>query len=240
VTPVQFDAVVPDGTAAVTITIATKASPAPHFGKPITLSGTTVTISVPPDLLLKGYAAGVLHNGSVIPSTLLLTISGSNTVEGTRAYPLIHASPKVVIHDPDGIPGDADDSADPLSLTTTLASTVWTPTSSTADVTFTEKAAVITAQVLLGTTTITDTITCAPAVPTNSFIVVGATGTVTTTTNVVAVASTPTTVAAAATLPFTGSRNVALWLVISAICIDGGIVLIVGTKRRAAHLFNRN
>ena len=235
----------PDGTSTVSITLASDASPQPHLGEPITLSNTQVTVKVPADLLLEGYTIGAISPGQSIPSTLDLTIAGTNTVQGTHKYPTIHSSPTVIIHDPDGIPNNGDETADPLSLTTALPNTVWTPTSATSDVVFSQTAAKITAALQIFGVDFVSTQTCTVA-HANSFIAVGATSTAVTTTNTEGpqgtTAATTTTVAAAAgtgTLPRTGA-NVAFWLIVSAICLDAGIVAIVGTRRRASALLHRH
>jgi hypothetical protein len=232
-----------DSPTTVTITISSKASPQPHLGQTITLSDTSVTVSVPPTLLKIGYEKGVLTNGEVIPSTLTLVVGATNATPATRSF-VKKASPKLVVNDPTpSDPANGDETIAALTVTSALPSTTWTPTSNTADVIFSEKSATIVAGLTIGGTAFTDTITCAPHAPANSFVAVGATGSVTTTTNAgvgVQAVTTTTAAPAAGTLPFTGSKNVALWLVLAAICLDAGIVLMVGTKRRAAHLFNRN
>ena len=52
------------------VTIKTDAFPQPHRGDPIKLTkGSKITIAVPADLLDKGVAIGVVHDGESIPST---------------------------------------------------------------------------------------------------------------------------------------------------------------------------
>jgi len=157
---------VPDGTSNVTITIGSDAAPDPHLGAPITLSNSTVTADVPPDLLIQGYNFGILTNGQQIAATLDLTIGGSNTVEGTHAYATIPATATIVIHDPDGTPGTGDETADPLSVTTPLPDTTWTPVDPSLPVVFTEVSAVINAVVPIGDQNYTSTQTCSVTDPT--------------------------------------------------------------------------
>jgi hypothetical protein len=236
--------ILPDSKSTVNIGISTDASPQPHLGDPITLSNTKVTVKVPGDLLVQGYNLGILTNGQSIPSTLSLTIAGSNTTEGTHVYPTIHSSPTITIHDPDHAPNTGDETADPLTLTNSLGDTVWHPADPTKDVIFSQKATVITATIDLGGTPLVSTQTCKPA-KVNPFIAVGANSVATTTTIPTSVSTagvtTPTTVAVAATtntLPRTGA-NVAFWLIVGAVLLDAGIVLIVGTRRRATQLLQR-
>jgi hypothetical protein len=228
----------------VTVVIGTDASPQPHLGDPINLTKTTVTVKVPGDLLVQGYNFGIVSNGEVIPATLSLTVNGSNTTEGTHTYPLIHSSPKVVIHDPDGVPGTNDESADPLSVTASLANTLWHPKDASKPVFFSEKSAIIKATVPIGDVNYTDTQTCnTPNAP--AFVALSASGveppTTVATAGSTAAPATTTTVAATAaatTLPRTGA-SVVLWLVIAAVMLDLGVVAVVGTRKRAQSYLHR-
>jgi len=223
----------------VTIEISSDAAPQPHLGDPITLSNTKVTVKVPLDLLIQGYNFGILANGQVIPATLDLVIAGSNTTEGSHTYATIHSNSKLVVHDPDGTPGTDDETADPLSVTTSLPNTVWHPKDVSKAVFFTQKSAVIKATVPIGDQDYISTQTCATKNPA-SFIALSATGvdpptTVAAGPPVTVGAATTTTVAAQAgptTLPRTGA-SVVLWLVIAAVFLDLGAVAVVGTRRRA-------
>jgi hypothetical protein len=222
--------------------IATDADPQPHLGDPITLSNTKVTVKVPPDILVTGYNFGILKNGQIIPATLSLKIGGSNTTEGTHTYPLIHSNSKIAIHDPDGVPGSKDESADPLSVTASLPNTVWHPADASKPVYFSEKSAVIVATVPIGDQDYTDTQTCAtPNAP--AFVALSASGvtapsTVAPAGNPVATTTTVAATAAPGTLPRTGA-SVVLWLVIGAVMLDLGGVAVVGTRRRAHSYLHR-
>jgi len=234
---------VPDTPSSVTVVIGSDADPQPHLGDPITLSKTTVTVKVPGDLLVQGYNFGIVTNGEVIPATLSLTINGSNTTEGTHTYPLIHSSPKVVIHDPDGVPGTKDETADPLSVTSSLPNTTWHPKDASKSVFFSEKSAIIKATVPIGDVNYTDTQTCnTPNAP--AFVALSASGVEppsTVGTQGSTAAATTTTVAvtaAATTLPRTGA-SVVLWLVIAAVMLDLGVVAVVGTRKRAHNYLHR-
>jgi len=237
---------VPDGTSQVTVIIGSDASPQPHLGDPITLSKTTVTVKVPGDLLVQGYNFGILTNGQKIAATLALSVNGSNTTEGSHTYATLHSTSTVVIHDPDGTPGSGDESADPLSVTTTLPNTLWHPKDATKPVFFSEKSAKIVATVPIGDVNYFDTQSCStPNAP--AFVALSASGVGVpvgsegTTVPPAAAAATTTTVApvaAAATLPRTGA-SVVLWLVIAAVMLDLGAVAVVGTRKRAQGYLHR-
>ena len=164
----------PPSTSTLTVRIASDASPAPHHGQPITLSKTRTTVTIPSAFLLNGYEAGVLSNGQAIPTTVALVVAGSNTVEGTHSYPVVHSSPILTVHDPDGIPNSGDETADPLKVATSLPPTVWTPASAPLHgVHFTESSAVVTLAVLFSGTVFTQTQTCGVTAP-RPFVVVDA------------------------------------------------------------------
>jgi len=203
-------------------------------------------VNVPPDLLIQGYNFSILSNGQTIPATLELVVAGSNTTEGTHTYPIIHSSSKLVIHDPDGVPGTGDETANPLSVTASLPNTVWHPKDASKSVFFNEKSALIIATVPIGNTNYTDTQTCDPK-NAPAFVALSASGVETPTTTPVTPSgntvapTTATTVAAKATggtLPRTGA-SVVLWLVIGAVMLDLGAVAVVGTRRRAHSYLHR-
>jgi hypothetical protein len=161
----------PPSASTLKVSISSDASPAPHHGAPITLSNTQVAIVTPSDFLVQAYDAGLLTNGQRIPATLALAVAGSNTTESSHMYPLVRASPTVTIHDPDGIPGSGDETADPLRFARPLPDTVWNPTHSARRVHFTEMSAVVALTVLAGGTPFVSTQTCGVTNP-RPFVVV--------------------------------------------------------------------
>ena len=224
-------------TSTMDVTIATHAFPQPHRGDPITLSKGTILIAVPPDLLDKGITAQVIHDGSQLPSTLDVTIAGSNTVEKTHKYPTIHATATVHV--------GSDGHALPLSVQLALPNTTWHPTNANTDVFFTQTTTKVTATLDLFGTPVTAAFDCATVKPA-AFIAVAAQSTsAPTTTSTVTVAGQPatttTTVAAAAagsgTLPRTGGRILFL-LVAAAALVDIGLGLVAAARprRRASRI----
>ena len=180
----------------------------------------------------------MIHDGSVLPSTLDLTIAGSNTKEKTFKYPTKAASATVKV--------GADGHALPLNVTLGLPNTTWHPLNATTDVFFTQTTAKVTATVSLFGTPVSAIFNCATVKPA-SFIAVAAvsTGAPTTTTTVTVAGqpatTTTTTVAAAAagtgTLPRTGGRILFL-LVAAAALVDIGLGLVAAARprRRASRI----
>jgi hypothetical protein len=222
----------------VSIALSTDAFPQPHQGDPITLSNTKVTVNVPPDLLLLGYNANLLDNGETIPSTLSLTIAGSNTTEGTHTYPLISSSPKLSIKDPDGIRGSGDETASPLSVSSNLPDTTWHPTDATQPVFFTQTNAVIKASLNVSGTTLVDTQTCSAKNPT-AFVAVAAEGTGVPVQPEGSTTTTAPTTTGSTTLPRTGGQTVLL-LVIAAVMLDLGLMAIAATRRRVNYMLHHD
>jgi len=96
----------------------------------VTLPATTsVTADFPSAVLIAGYNLGLLTVGvNNIPGTMDVTILGSNTVEGSQTLSGIIISGSTTITDPDGVAGSGDEGATPLTVSTTIPATTWTPT----------------------------------------------------------------------------------------------------------------
>jgi hypothetical protein len=115
----------------------------------VTLGGTTLGAFFPADVLVAGYNLGLLSLGlNVIPGTLDATILASNTSEGSQTLEGLELSGQTTITDPDGTPGNGDESATDLSVTIPIPETVWTP--SGGDVSFSAGDSVILASVFGG------------------------------------------------------------------------------------------
>jgi hypothetical protein len=229
----------PDGHTKITLTMAADASPQPHFGHPITLVNTKLTISVPAALLQQGVDVDLIHNGDQIPTVVTVGVKALNTVEGSHSY-VIHqtavvSTVKVPVSKtfPKGI------KALPLVATVGLADTTWTPTSATADVSFFETSMKIVSHLKLGTgLAVVATFICTPTTGA-SFIAVGATGTAAPPTASIppppSLGPTGGTTAPLATganqLPRTGSSPWPLF-VVGAICLDLGMLAVAAAKRR--------
>ncbi len=102
----------------------------------VTLSGATLSANFPSAVLVNGYNLGLLGSvpaggGSVtvtVPGTMTPTLLGSNTAEVTQTVAPITIAGTTTITDPNGIKGDGDESATPLTVTVTVPPTTWTPT----------------------------------------------------------------------------------------------------------------
>jgi LPXTG-motif cell wall-anchored protein len=222
------------GTAAPTptkvgVSIAAKAFPQPHEGQPITVSGTTATISIGADTLQAGVTAGVIHDGDTIPSVLTIVISGSHTTEGTKTFTLNSTSTVSVVAG----------QAQPLVGTSPLPNSTWHPINATDPVFFAEKSVKTVSTILLAGNPLVVTMTCTPS-GSGQFLALSATGSAPPVTSgttaptglTVAGATTTTTVAAAANqLPRTGANGVYL-LIIAAALVDAGAALLLLTRRR--------
>jgi hypothetical protein len=125
-----------DGTPTIGVTVSGTAFGQPHENKPITLSNTKGTVSIPADLLQLGVDAGIIFDGQQIPSTVKFTIAASGTTQKTHTYTV---SATVTVHVTGGV-------AQPLSSTFSLPDTTWTPVSGS-DVFFSEKGLFITSTI---------------------------------------------------------------------------------------------
>jgi hypothetical protein len=221
-----------DSTPNVTVTLASDASPQPHLGDPITLSGTTLGLGIPASILQAGVDANLIKGGDKVPSTATVVVAGSNTVEQTHAYSVQQTATIKVV----------GGKAAPLNVKLSLSNTTWTPVNNTSDVLFTEKSLKIVSTLSLpGLGEITATFTCAPKT-TLLFVALGATGAPATTGGG---GTTPTSaggpggggttggpvVSGAQELPRTGSNPWPL-VVVAAGFIDLGMLAIAGAKRR--------
>jgi hypothetical protein len=111
----------------VTLTGSGAPNPASVGGGVVTLSGVNFSAAVPATLLVSGYNLGLLTVGpNTIPVKGWVAIAGSNTAEVTQVLTFT-ASVSTTISDPNGIPGNGDETATPLNLNLSLPDTTWTP-----------------------------------------------------------------------------------------------------------------
>ncbi len=102
-------------------------NPASVGGGVVTLSGVNVTAAVPATLLVSGYNLGLLTTGAnTIPVKGWVALAGTNTAEAKQVVTFT-ASVSTTISDPNGIPGNGDETATPLNLNLSLPDTTWTP-----------------------------------------------------------------------------------------------------------------
>ena len=102
-------------------------NPASVGGGVVTLSGVSFTAAVPATLLVSGYNLGLLTTGAnTIPVKGWVAIAGTNTAEAKQVVTFT-ASVTTTISDPNGIPGNGDETATPLNLNLSLPDTSWTP-----------------------------------------------------------------------------------------------------------------
>jgi hypothetical protein len=121
-------------------------------GNPITLSNTRVTFTIPGTLIQTGVAAGLVHDGSVLPTTIAPVLAASNTTEATHAYSVASTA---TVHVIGGI-------AQPLTTTGILPDTTWHPISALAPVVITEQSVQSASTIVLGSLQITTTSACTP------------------------------------------------------------------------------
>jgi hypothetical protein len=119
------------GTTALAVTLTGALSPDPAtVGEPAVLEGATFSIGVPPTVLLVGYSLGLLTLGSnTIPAEVNVTLLSAGAAEPSQASGPLSVTGTTVISDP--TPANktsGDESATPLTVTTTLPTTSWTPT----------------------------------------------------------------------------------------------------------------
>jgi hypothetical protein len=223
---------VPPSTATVNLKFITDAFPQPHEGDPIALTHSTLTVSIPADVIQAGVDAGIISDGQTLKSQASFVLAGSNTAEGTHTY---NVPPQTVtIHVVGG-------KAQPLNPVIDLENTNWTPLNNTDPVAFTEKSLKIVSTINIGFDVIS-TFTCAPT-GTAQFLALSASGPPPpppVTDTVAAVTTTTTALGAQSTssgsgsLPRTGAETLLL-LVLAAFAIDVGIVMIGATRRRMHH-----
>jgi hypothetical protein len=143
----------PPGSASVSVTLSTDAFPEPHNGDPITLSNTTLTITLPADLIQTAVNAGLISDGFAIPTALSPALAGSNTVEAVHTYSVTTTQ---TVHVIAGV-------AQPMTTTVSLPDTTWNPVDATLPVVIAEQSmqAVLTLN-LPGVGTLTQTFDCTP------------------------------------------------------------------------------
>jgi hypothetical protein len=96
-------------------------------GDPVVLSGISLQATVPPAVFVAGYNLGLINNGDTVPGNAREQIDGTNTTQGTQQTAVVPISVgPVVIHDPDGVRGSGDESADPAPFTATFPDLNWT------------------------------------------------------------------------------------------------------------------
>jgi len=129
----------------------------------VTLSAVFVAAPIVANFGLIGYNFGFLSVGTnQVPMTASLTVTATNTVEGTQTFNNVSVSATTVITDPDGIRLTGDETATPLPITFALPTSTWTVTGG-GDVAFSNSGSTTTAT--LGT--FTSVIDCQSGVPSN-------------------------------------------------------------------------
>jgi hypothetical protein len=222
----------------VTVTLKTTAFPDPHNGDQIQLTNSSITIAVGADLLQTGVDAGIISDGLVIPSEITLVVKGDGTTQNTRTF-TVNGNATVEVE---------NGQAKPLTATLALPNSTWTPVDDQTPVIFTEQSMVIVSDIAAIIGDLVATFDCEPS-EAPAFMVLPAfedqVVTVTTLGNTPGGGTTPTaggTVAPQApgggTLPRTGG-SVLFWLVLAAICLDLGIVALLGTRRKVTRFLQR-
>ena len=226
-----------DGTPKIGVTVSSDAFGQPHEGKPITLSNTKATVSIPADLLQLGVDAGIIFDGQTIPSVVKFVIAGSATTQKTHTY-TVNAT--VTVHVTGGI-------AQPLSSTVNLPDTNWTPVSINQQVNFSEKSLLITSTIDLSSSIgliVTATFNCAGTgatiVALGGLAPPSTTTSTTTTTTATTVPVTPQAVTPGPTvLPRTGS-NTGVLLALAVGLLTAGLFALKATSRRSEVERSRN
>jgi len=135
------------------VTLSTDAFPDPHNGNPITLSNTTLTITLPADLIQTAVNAGLIGDGFTIPTALSPVLAGSNTVEAVHTYSVTTTQTVHVV----------DRVAQPMTTTVSLPDTTWSPVDAAVPVVITEQSIqVVLTLNLPGIGTIAQTFDCTP------------------------------------------------------------------------------
>lgn len=119
------------GTSSLPNTVAGLATPNPAtIGDTLTLAGATFSIDVPPTVLLAGYGLGLLSTGvNSIPADVIVSLSASNTSEGTQALPSVSVLGVTTITDPTpAAKTSGDETATPLAVSATLPTSTWSTT----------------------------------------------------------------------------------------------------------------
>jgi len=135
--------------------------PLNQFPNTVSLDAVFVAAPILANFGLIGYNFGFLPVGSnQVPITASLTVTASNTVEGSQSFTNINIVGTTIITDPDGVRLTGDETATPLPITFPLPSSTWTPTGG-GDISFADTGSTTTAT--LGT--FVSTIDCQPGVP---------------------------------------------------------------------------
>ena len=109
----------------VTMTATSPASVAP--GGTVALTNIQQSANVPGTIFVAGYNLGLLTVGpNTIPTTVVTTIEGTNTVEGTQNTNAVSTSISTTISDPDGSPGTGDETGTDGSFSVTYNDQTWT------------------------------------------------------------------------------------------------------------------
>jgi len=104
------------------------ASPQPHDGARITLSQTTLQVTLPAEEIQGGVDTGLIADGLDVPTSVDVTLSGANTIEGTQSFSL---SADAIVHVVAGV-------AQPLVATMSVPTTTWLPSDPESPVVFVE------------------------------------------------------------------------------------------------------
>ncbi|MGE3620774.1 MAG: hypothetical protein AB7L84_09955 [Acidimicrobiia bacterium] len=94
----------------------------------VTLSGLQVQAALPDFFPKTGYNTGLGGIGvgaNTIPVTAHVALAATNTVEGTKTL-TVDLDASFTITDPDGSPGNGDESSTPVQITATLPDVTWT------------------------------------------------------------------------------------------------------------------
>jgi hypothetical protein len=112
----------------VDVSLTGTASPNPvTAGGSITLGSLHQSVTVPGDIFVVGYNLGFLTAGpNTVPATVHAVIDAPNTVEGSKTTNSVDTSLSTTITDPDGIPGNGDETATPATTAVDYADETWT------------------------------------------------------------------------------------------------------------------
>ena len=215
----------------VLVTLSSDASPQPHGAGPVTLSNTTAELRIGADFFQPGVDAGLIGDGFAMPTTVSVTLAGSNTVEATHTFTQNMTTTLQVVG---GV-------ARPLVMALQLPDTVWHPVSAGTDVSFREKSARIVLTLDLSSSRVGEIVVhtskCTPS-SVRPFIALDGSEETTssgpTTSTFIGdppIVNQTTTVGGVTTLPRTGSSSgYAVFFGLS--CVAGG-VLLIGRSRKS-------
>jgi hypothetical protein len=96
-------------------------------GAQFQLTNITQSVSLPGAIFVAGYNLGLLQVGvNTVPGTVVTTIEGTNTVEGTQNTSTEAVLLTFTITDPDGVPGTGDETATDATINVTYDDQTWT------------------------------------------------------------------------------------------------------------------